>query len=322
MSLLTKPRVLVIGSLNLDMVLKIDRMPESGENLFAKGFSMFPGGKGNNQAIACARLGAWVSMIGKVGDDEFGDRLLLNLEQENVDFNFVTRKPLTHTGLAFIFVDEKGENRILVAPGANMELSVEDIDGARELFKSTDFLLLQLEIPKEVVWKSIENAHRYGVRVVLNPAPAQPFPIEILSSDDIITPNKYEAEVLSGVKINSLQEAKEAIAVLERRCQARKVITLGEQGAIATYEDGKLVYLPPREIKVEDTTAAGDAFNAGLVMGIGMGKSWIEALKLANTAGAIACTMIGAQSALPHMRDIEKFIEKAGDGEVEIIDGI
>lgn len=316
-----KPRILVIGSLNLDMVLKIDRMPNVGENLFARGFSMFPGGKGNNQAIACARLGAWVSMIGKVGDDEFGDRLLLNLEQENVDFAFVTRKSLTHTGLAFIFVDEKGNNRILVAPGANMELSVEDIDGAQELFKSADFLLLQLEIPHEVVRKSIENAHRYGVRVVLNPAPAQPFPIEILSSSDIITPNKYEAEVLSGVEIDSIEKAKEAIRVLAGRCRAQKVITLGEDGAIATSDDGKFLYFPPRKVTVEDTTAAGDAFNAGLVMGIGMGKSWVEALKLANTAGAIACTMIGAQSALPHMRDIERFIEKAGDGEVYVLDG-
>lgn len=315
-----KPRILVIGSLNLDMVLKVDRMPTSGENLFVKSFSMFPGGKGNNQAIACARLGALVSMMGKVGDDEFGDRLLLNLEQENVDFQFVTRKSLTHTGLAFIFIDEKGENRILVAPGANMELLVEDIDGAKELFKSSDFLLLQLEIPKEVVRKSIDSAHRYGVRVVLNPAPAQPFPIEILSSDDIITPNKYEAEVLSGVKIESIEDAKRALQVLDRRCHAQKVITLGEKGAIATYQEKKFLYFPPREINVEDTTAAGDAFNAGLVMGIGMGKSWIEVLKLANTAGAIACTMIGAQSALPHMRDIEKFIERAGDGEVIVID--
>ncbi len=304
----------------MDMVLKIDRMPNSGENLFAREFSMFPGGKGNNQAIACARLGAWVSIIGKVGDDEFGDRLLLNLEQENVDFAFVSKKPLTHTGLAFIFIDAQGENRILVAPGANMDLSIEDIDRATELLKSVDFLLLQLEVPKEVVRYSIEKAHHYGVKVVLNPAPAQPFSIEILSANDIITPNKYEAEVLSGVTIHSLEGAKKAIRVLNERCKAQKVIALGEQGAISTSQDGRLLYFPPREVKVEDTTAAGDAFNAGLVMGIGTGRSWIESLKLANTAGAIACTKMGAQSALPHMRDIERFISRMGDGEIQIID--
>jgi len=318
---LSKPKVLVVGSLNIDMILKIERMPEVGENLFVKEFSMLPGGKGNNQAVACARLGALVSMIGKVGDDEFGERLFTNLAQENVDFAFVTRQVLVHTGLAFIFVDEKGENRILVAPGANMELSVTDLDNALELFKASDFLVLQLEIPHEVVKKCIEHAHRFGVRVVLNPAPAQPFPIEILTADDIITPNKYEAEVLSGVKIRSLNDAIKAIQVLDERCPARKVITLGGEGALASYEDNQFVYLPAREVKVEDTTAAGDAFNGGLVVGIGMGKDWIGALKLANNAGAIACTKVGAQSALPHFRDVERLVEKMGEGEVKIISG-
>ncbi|MDI3542663.1 MAG: ribokinase [Candidatus Atribacteria bacterium] len=314
-----KPKVLVVGSLNIDMILKIERMPEVGENLFVKEFSMLPGGKGNNQAVACARLGALVSMIGKVGDDEFGERLFANLAQENVDFAFVTRQALVHTGLAFIFVDEKGENRILVAPGANMKLSVGDLDSALELFKASDFLILQLEIPHEVVKRCIEYAHRFGVRVVLNPAPAQPFPIEILTANDIITPNKYEAEVLSGVKIRSLDDAIKAIQVLDERCPARKVITLGGEGALASYEGNQFVYLPAREVKVEDTTAAGDAFNGGLVVGIGMGKDWIGALKLANNAGAIACTKVGAQSALPHFRDVERLVEKIGEGEIKII---
>ncbi len=318
---MSEPKVLVVGSLNIDMILKIERMPEVGENLFVKEFSMLPGGKGNNQAVACARLGALVGVIGKVGDDEFGERLFANLEQENVDFAFVTRQALTHTGLAFIFVDEKGENRILVAPGANMELSITDLDNALELFKANEFLVLQLEIPQEVVKKCIEYAHRFGMRVVLNPAPAQPFPIEILTANDIITPNKYEAEVLSGIKIKSLSDALKAIRVLDERCPARKVITLGGEGAVASYENNQFVYLPAREVKVEDTTAAGDAFNGGLVVGIGMGKDWIGALKLANNAGAIACTKVGAQSALPHLRDVERLVKKIGEGEIKIISG-
>jgi len=318
---LSKPKVLVVGSLNIDMVLEIERMPEVGENLFVEKFSMLPGGKGNNQAVACARLGALVSMIGKVGDDEFGERLLVNLEQENVDLAFVTRQPLVNTGLAFIFVDKRGENRLLVAPGANMELSVNDLDNALQLFKVNEFLILQLEIPQEVVKKCIEYAHRFGMRVVLNPAPAQPFPVEILTANDIITPNKYEAEVLSGVEIRSLSDAIKAIQILDRRCPARKVITLGGEGAVASYDEGRFVYLPAREIKVEDTTASGDAFNAGLLVGIGMGKDWIGALQLANNAAAIACTKVGAQSALPHLRDVERLIEKIGEGEVKIISG-
>ena len=314
-----RAKVLVIGSLNMDMVLRIERMPEVGENLFVREFSMFPGGKGNNQAIACARLGALVSMIGKVGDDDFGARLLLNLEQENVDYAFVTKQPLTHTGLAFIFIDEQGENRILVAPGANMKLSVQDVENALELFKSCDFLLLQLEVPHEVVRRAIEVAHRFGMIVVLNPAPAQEFPIEILTASDIMTPNKYEAEVLSGVTITTLEDAVRALRVLRRRTRARTVITLGDQGAIASVDDTTCVYLPSRKVQVEDTTAAGDAFNAGLLVGIAQRKDWVSALKLANTAGAIACTRVGAQSALPSMRDLERFLEEYGEGEVEFL---
>lgn len=316
-----KAKVLIVGSLNMDMVLKIERMPEVGENLFVQKFSMFPGGKGNNQAIACARLGAIVSMIGKVGDDDFGARLLLNLEQEDVDYAFVTKQSLTHTGLAFIFIDERGENRILVAPGANMSLSVQDIESAVQLFKSCDFLLLQLEVPHEVVKRAIDNAHRFGMTVVLNPAPAQQFPIEILTANDILTPNKYEAEVLSGIRISSLQDAIAAIRALRRRSRARTVITLGEQGAIASVDDTRYVYLPPRKVQVADTTAAGDAFNAGLVVGITEGKEWVEALKIANTAGAIACTRVGAQSALPYVRDLENFLREQGEGEAEFLNG-
>lgn len=315
-----RAKVLVIGSLNMDMVLKIERMPEVGENLFVREFSMFPGGKGNNQAIACARLGAIVSMIGKVGDDDFGARLLLNLEQENVDYAFVTKQPLTHTGLAFIFIDERGENRILVAPGANMKLSIRDIENAIELFKSCDFLLLQLEIPHEVVRRAIDVAHRFGMTVVLNPAPAQEFPIEILTANDIMTPNKYEAEVLSGVPITTLKDAARALEALKKRCRARIVITLGEWGALTSCDDGRYVHFPPRKVPVEDTTAAGDAFNAGLLVGIAAGRSWIDAVKIANTAGAIACTRVGAQSALPYMRDLERFIAEHGEGEVAFLD--
>lgn len=316
---MTRPRILVVGSMNMDMVLEIERMPAAGENLFVKKFSMHPGGKGNNQAIACSRLGGVVRMVGKVGDDDFGERLLINLEQENVDYCFVFREELMHTGLAFIFVEESGENRILVAPGANMALSCEDLERAAHLFKSSDFLLLQLEVPLEVVKRAIKMAHEIGLRVILNPAPAQPFPLEILGPRDIITPNKYEAEVLSGMKIERIEDAVRTIKLLDKRCPSWKVITLGEMGAVASYRNDSFLYLHPRKVEVRDTTAAGDAFNAGLVVGIGQGKEWVEALLLANNAGAIACTKVGAQSALPYLRDIERFVSENGRGEFEIV---
>ena len=313
-------RILIIGSLNIDMILKIDRMPETGENLFAKQFTMLPGGKGNNQSVACARLGLMVYMVGKTGDDDFGVRLRLNLEQENVDYNFVTKQALTHSGLAFIFIDAKGENRILVAPGANMKLSVDDIENASQLFKSCDYLILQLEVPHSVVKSAIQKAHENNVKVILNPAPAQPFPIEMLTESDIITPNQYEAEVLSGVKIRSVEDAIQALKALNRRCPSRKVITLGEKGALASDSDHRYLYLVPRKIDVQDTTAAGDAFNAGLAYGLSKGMEWVATLQLANNAGAIACTRIGAQSALPYLRDIDSFYAAQGAGEIRYFD--
>lgn len=313
-------RILIVGSLNIDMILKIDRMPETGENLFARQFTMLPGGKGNNQAIACARLGLMVYMVGKVGDDDFGARLRLNLEQENVDFNFVTKQALTHTGLAFIFIDTKGENRILVAPGANMKLSVDDLENASQLFKTCDYLILQLEVPHSVVKSAIQKAHENNVKVILNPAPAQPFPIEILTENDVITPNQYEAEVLSGVKIRSIEDAVQALKALDQRCPSRKVITLGEKGALASDSGNRCIHLVPRKIDIQDTTAAGDAFNAGLAYGLSKGLDWITTLQLANNAGAIACTRIGAQSALPYLRDIDSFYSTQGAGEIRYFD--
>ncbi|HSV31747.1 MAG TPA: ribokinase [Atribacteraceae bacterium] len=315
-----KPKMLVVGSLNIDMVLKIDRMPEVGENLFALDFSMLPGGKGNNQAIACSRLGGIVNVIGKIGDDEFGARLLLNLEQENIQYHFVTKQPLTHTGLAFIFINRNGEPRLLVAPGANMYLTTEDLDNASQLFKACDTLLIQLEVPHSVVRKSIEMAHALKIPVILNPAPAQSFPLELLNRNDIISPNLYEAEVLTQTKIFSVDDSVKAMMILEERCLSRKVITLGEMGAIATYDANRLMYLLPREIEVQDTTAAGDAFNAGIAYGLSTGMSWLETLQMANNAAALACTRVGAQSALPYFRDTVRFSENYGKGEVRFID--
>ncbi len=316
-----KPKMLVVGSLNIDMVLNIDRMPEVGENLFARNFTMFPGGKGNNQAIACSRLGGQVSVIGKIGDDDFGARLLMNLEQENVQYDFVTKQPLAHTGLAFIFVDQKGEPRLLVAPGANMYLTPDDLENASQLFHACEMVLIQLEVPHNVVTQAIEKAHEIGVHIILNPAPAQIFPLEFLTQNDTITPNLYEAEVLAHTKIQSIKDAIRAMNILEQRCVARKVITLGEMGALATLPSGGMVHLKPRDVEVRDTTAAGDAFNAGIAYGLTTGMEWMETLHLANNAAALACTRVGAQSALPYLRDVIRYSQRQGKGETQIFGG-
>ncbi|QPM67877.1 ribokinase [Atribacter laminatus] len=310
------PKILIVGSLNIDMIIKTNYMPKIGENILIQEFSMLQGGKGSNQAIACSRLGLEVYMVGKIGDDEFGNQIHANLKKEQINYRFVTKNTDSHTGLAFIFIDNKGENRILVAPGANMKLSVGDLSDVLPLFKICKYLLLQLEIPQKVVKSAIQMAHQIGLRTILNPAPAQHFEIETLSKEDILTPNQHEAEILSGIKINTIIDAIKAIQLLKKRCESRIVFTLGKMGAIASDSTNRIIHLLPRNVDVKDTTAAGDSFNAGLLYGLTQGKDWLEALMLANTAGAFACTKLGAHNSLPNINDINDFYNIHGKGNI------
>lgn len=299
-------KAMVIGSMNMDLVIRTPRMPLPGENVFGKSFRMFPGGKGANQAVGVARLGIEVAMFGRVGKDVFGERLLKNLREEKVDADYVKKDENEATGMAFICVDDTGENSIIVVSGANMRCSKDDIDRVKSLFPTMDFLILQLEIPPEVVGYAIEISHAYHLPVILNPAPAKEFKIELLGNDDILTPNRYEAALLSGVKIKDLESAKLAAKRLQHRGVEKLVITMGERGALLV--DGKETsYVPARSVKPVDTTAAGDAFTAGLAVALTEDKELEEAVHFANGVAALSVTKPGAQTSLPTRKEVEEF---------------
>ncbi|RLE79592.1 MAG: ribokinase [Thermoprotei archaeon] len=307
-----RPRIAVLGSIHMDYVISLDRMPRLGETLIGKGFKMTPGGKGANQAVAAARLGAEVYMIGRVGEDLIGDELLRNFERNGVKTDHVKRAK-THSGVALIFVDSSGNNIIGVAPGADYHVSREDVDEAlKDLGDRINILLLQLEIPIDVVEYAVKKFSEKGVKIILNPAPYHPLSSETLSKVFIATPNEVELELMSGVKIASdrdlVRAGREAIEKLGIK---NLVVTLGSRGAmIITEKEEKLI--PAFKVKPIDTTGAGDAFNGALAVALSKGKSLEEAVRYANAAGALSTLKIGAQEALPTSEEVERFFEESG----------
>jgi len=307
-----RPRIAVLGSIHMDYVISLDRMPRLGETLIGKGFKMAPGGKGANQAVAAARLGAEVYMIGRVGEDLIGDELLRNFERNGVKTDHVKRAK-THSGVALIFVDSSGNNIIGVAPGADYHVSREDVDEAlKDLGDRINILLLQLEIPIDVVEYAVKKFSEKGVKIILNPAPYRPLSSETLSKVFIATPNEVELELMSGVKIASdrdlVRAGREAIEKLGIK---NLVVTLGSRGAmIITEKEEKLI--PAFKVKPIDTTGAGDAFNGALAVALSKGKSLEEAVRYANAAGALSTLKIGAQEALPTSEEVERFFEESG----------
>jgi len=307
-----RPRIAVLGSIHMDYVISLDRMPRLGETLIGKGFKMTPGGKGANQAVAAARLGAEVYMIGRVGEDLIGDELLRNFERNGVKTDHVKRAK-THSGVALIFVDSSGNNIIGVAPGADYHVSREDVDEAlKDLGDRINILLLQLEIPIDVVEYAVKKFSEKGVKIILNPAPYRPLSSETLSKVFIATPNEVELELMSGVKIASdrdlVRAGREAIEKLGIK---NLVVTLGSRGAmIITEKEEKLI--PAFKVKPIDTTGAGDAFNGALAVALSKGKSLEEAVRYANAAGALSTLKIGAQEALPTSEEVERFFEESG----------
>jgi len=307
-----RPRIAVLGSIHMDYVISLDRMPRLGETLIGKGFKMTPGGKGANQAVAAARLGAEVYMIGRVGEDLIGDELLRNFERNGVKTDHVKRAK-THSGVALIFVDSSGNNIIGVAPGADYHVSREDVDEAlKDLGDRINILLLQLEIPIDVVEYAVKKFSEKGVKIILNPAPYHPLSSETLSKVFIATPNEVELELMSGVKIagdrDLVRAGREAIEKLGIK---NLVVTLGSRGAmIITEKEEKLI--PAFKVKPIDTTGAGDAFNGALAVALSKGKSLEEAVRYANAAGALSTLKIGAQEALPTSEEVERFFEESG----------
>ena len=295
--------VVVVGSLNMDLVMRTPRVPVGGETLHGYEFSTLPGGKGANQAVACARLGAKVSMIGQVGNDGFGTTLRDGLAADGIDVACVRQTTTVGTGVAMILVEDIGQNRIVLAAGANGTLRPVDIDAHAALIGGAAMLVVQLEVPMPVVQRAIEIAHAAGVPVLLNPGPASPLPETLWPLVDIVVPNETEAELLSGIAVSDVASAYAAARVFRQRGVQCVLITLGANG-VAIVDDHGERHLPAHVVKAVDTTAAGDTFIGGLTAGLVEGLSLDEAVALGQRASALCVTRLGAQPSIPYRREL------------------
>jgi ribokinase len=302
-----KPHIVVLGSLNMDLVIRSPRIPRPGETILGGELHTVPGGKGANQAVAAARLGAQVSMIGRVGQDAFAAPLLENLVADGIDHAFVLQDGEAATGVALIVVDDNGENSIVVSSGANMQLFPADAEAAESAIAAADLLILQLEVPLETVIRSAELARIHGVKVVLNPAPAQPLPAELLSMVDVLVPNESEAALLTGLPTGTQTEVAKAVEALLGSGVGTVILTLGERGALPARK-GEMQVVPAFDVEPVDTTAAGDAFVAGLAVALAEGRDLYEAVRWGNAAGGLAATKLGAQTSLPTRQALERLL--------------
>ncbi|NEZ57908.1 ribokinase [Adonisia turfae] len=296
--------IIVFGSLNMDLVAQVPRLPQSGETLLGTGFTTVPGGKGANQAVAAARLGAPTTMVGRVGDDSFGQELCNSLQASNVATELVLAEP-GPSGVALISVDESGENQIVVVPGANGNVDLSDANRL-PLGPGPSVLLMQFEIPLVAVQAAAKRAAEHCV--ILDPAPARSdLPTDFYSLVDILTPNQTEASQLVGMKVKSVATAMEAAQVLRRRGVSTVIVKLGSQGAVVA-SDLEVFHVPAFEVKAVDTVAAGDAFNGGLAVALAEGKSLRAAVVWASAVAALAVTKAGAQSSMPIRAQVEDFL--------------
>lgn len=296
-------RIVVVGSTNMDMVVKTAHIPVPGETVLSGSFFMNPGGKGANQAVTIARLGGDISFISKVGNDVFGKQSAQLFDEEGINTYYLLCDDELPSGVALITVDNSGENSIVVASGANANLLPSDLEGALNEISKADFVLMQLEIPMETIEFVAEYATSKGVKVILDPAPAQELSSKLLGHIDIITPNKTEAEILSGIKVKNLEHAKKAARIIYKKGVKNVVITMGEWGAIICRE-GKTIMVEAQKVEALDSTAAGDVFNGALAIALSEGKDLEEAVRFACKVAAISVTRMGAQSSIPYRNEI------------------
>ncbi|MBX5437502.1 MAG: ribokinase [Alicyclobacillaceae bacterium] len=302
-------RIVVVGSVNMDVVTRVARHPRPGETVQGMGTAYSPGGKGANQAVAAARAGADVAMLAAVGDDSFGPALCAALQQNGVDSGHVLVKAGA-SGLAFITVDEAGENSIILSPGANGKLSAADVDQAIPIIQGAEMLLVQNEIPWETTWHALASARRAGVRTLWNPAPAMAVSGEVLQWIDWIVLNETEANVITGVAVDGQESAHAAARWLVREGVQAAVVTLGSAGSVYADRSGTSLVTPAFPVHPVDTTAAGDTFIGALAARLGEGGNVAEALAFATAAAALAVTRPGAQSSIPSRSDIESFLRE------------
>jgi ribokinase len=301
------PRILVVGSINIDIVVLTERLPTPGETITGGTLLINHGGKGANQAVAARRLGADVRFIGCVGDDTFGPELRQSMVVEGIGVHGLATIAGMHSGTAVIVVDAAGRNQIAVASGANLRLTVDWAARFLEAFAWAQVVICQLEVPLDTVLWTLRTARQHGATTVLNPAPAQPVPPELWPLIDYVTPNEVEAAQVSGLPLAALSDADNVARALLARGPRVVILTLGTQGAFVGTLD-HMVHIPAFPVTVVDTTAAGDAFNGALAVALAEGRPLAAAVRFANAAAGLACTQRGAQNSLPVRTQVEAFL--------------
>lgn len=298
-------KICVIGSLNMDLVVKVETMPRAGQTLIGSDFKEVPGGKGANQAVAMARLGGSVSMIGKVGNDSFGKTLIEALKNDKVDTKYIHIED-GPTGVAMITVDKNAENSIVVAPGANYKVKEIDIDNNIDAIKDSDIVVVQLETPVDTIKYALNKAKELNKYTILNPAPAVKLEEDIISNVDLLTPNETELEILSGVKIENEEDILKAAKVMISKGVKELIVTLGSKGSLYINKD-KQIFKNAYKVDAVDTTAAGDSFTGALSVSFANNKGIEEAMDFASKVGALSVMKEGAQSSLPTLEEVSNF---------------
>ena len=298
---------MVLGGINIDLIARTSRLPTPGETIVGQDFYTTPGGKGGNQAVAAARMGADVSMVGRVGGDIFGPGLLEDLRKDGIDVSGVAEDPERASGVAVILLDSQRQNHIVAVYGANAACDEEQLRAARDAMDGADSLLLQQEIDIDVSLAAAEYARTKGVQVVWDPAPVRDLPIEAYANVDVVTPNQTEATALSGVEVVDVDSARRAAEALVAQGIPTVAVKLGEQGAYYATED-EAGHVPTFDVRVVDTVAAGDAFGAGLAVALCEGSSLEDAVRFGCAAGALAVTKAGAQAAMPAREQVDALL--------------
>ncbi|HHT72377.1 MAG TPA: ribokinase [Firmicutes bacterium] len=303
-------KIVVVGSLNVDLVVRTPRVPQDGETIVGKEFSRFFGGKGANQAVAACKQGAHTVMAGRVGDDLFGQDQVRSLAEQGISTEGIIIDKEHPTGIASIILDERGSNRIIVVPGANGAYTPEDVENIRPLIEEADALVVQLETPLDAVARALKVGWELGKLTVLNPAPAAELPAELFRHVSVITPNETEAALLTGVEVSDVDSARQAAEILRGKGVGQVIITLGARGVYGLSSQGEF-HIPAHKVEVVDTVAAGDTFTGALAVMLGEGKSLEEAAQYANAAAAIAVTRPGAQPSVPTRAEVLAFLKES-----------
>ncbi|MBF0205831.1 MAG: ribokinase [Oligoflexia bacterium] len=308
-------KILVVGSLNMDLVVRTTRIPKIGETVIGVGFDKIPGGKGANQATAVAKLGGEISFIGKVGADNFGEELTKKIMVNKIDTSGIMISKTDPTGMASITVDDFGNNSIVVVSGANFDITKEDIDSKFDMITSAEIIILQLEIPLEIVKYIISKAKTLGKTVILNPAPAVVLDSEVIEKVDFLIPNETELEILTGINSKSIDDVILSSRQLIEKGANKLIVTLGEKGAI--YIDrAEIKHYPSYKVNVVDTTAAGDAFIGGFATFLSKGAEIDEAIKFAIKVGALTVTKHGAQVSIPTLEEVTRWNRYQGSSAI------